>query len=384
MGFSFLLAEGWLEFGEAVEDFDPSKVAGAGDDGGRQWSTQSAEATASGIPAPLPLPCLAFNRAARAFHVAGSSPSFITFASGPGQLAACPGNGTSPLLPRMFGPAFSGPDAFGLDHFCEVSTACPVRSNSSDLAPPRVIRVPSVTATEGASRCSPCPASPLRGSSEICPRFSGSLHLGAAHWFCTKLAKLSADASLLQVAPCAWKSRVDALGHDEQSLAPHGVAGFGRREYSARNAVAQSFQCRDDGSELSVRVPRHVLSEHNIRPALGGKPADLGGEKALTIGPGALSGDGIVLAWVSRSEDMNKATPRSSVEGEHVRPDRSRMKPPCFHRRDQACGGCGFPLHVTDPSASLSETVESELHAEFKPSDACAQGQDVSHAMFGT
>jgi hypothetical protein len=116
-----------------------------------------------------------------------------------------------------------------------------------------------------------------------------------------------------------------ALGHDEQSLAPHGVASGGRTEYSCRNAVAQPFQSRDDGCELSVRVPRDVLAEDKIRPALLGKPADLGRKEPLSTGSCALSGDAVVLAGVSRSEDMNEATPRSSVEGEHVRPDRRRM-----------------------------------------------------------
>ncbi len=121
------------------------------------------------------------------------------------------------------------------------------------------------------------------------------------------------------------------LSHDEQSLAPHGIAGFGRAEYSCRNAVAQPFQCRDDGAELSVCVPRHVLTEDKIRPALFGKAADLGGEEAVAIGPGALSGNAVVLAGIARSEDMNDAAPWSSIEGEHIRPDRRVMKPPRFH-----------------------------------------------------
>jgi len=167
-------------------------------------------------------------------------------------------------------------------------------------------------------------------------------------------------------------------GHDEQSLAPHGVAGFGRAEYSCRNAVAQPFQWWSDGRELLVRVPRDVLAEDKIRPALFGKAGDLGGEKALALGSCALSGDAVLLAWVSRSEDMNEATPRSTVEGSHVRPDRRRMKPPCVHRRDQACGSCGFPLHVADASASLTPMMQGEQDAEFKSSDACAQREDVA------
>jgi len=59
-----------------------------------------------------------------------------------------------------------------------------------------------------------------------------------------------------------------ADGHDEQSLAPHGVAGLGRREYSDRNAAAQSFQCWNGDGELSVRIPRHVLPEETRSPSL--------------------------------------------------------------------------------------------------------------------
>lgn len=54
------------------------------------------------------------------------------------------------------------------------------------------------------------------------------------------------------------------------------------------------------------------------------------------------------------------------------------MKPPCFHRRDQAGGSCGFPLHCTDESASLSDMIEGELDAELESADASAEGQNVS------
>lgn len=168
-------------------------------------------------------------------------------------------------------------------------------------------------------------------------------------------------------------SDVLALGHDEQSLAAHGVSGLGRAEYSCRNPVAQSLQCRDDGAKLLACVPRHVLAEDKIRPALVGDADDLGGEEPFSARSCPLSGDAVILAGVSRSEDMYKAAPRSSVEGEHVRPDRRWMKPPCFHRRHQARGGCNFPLHEAD-RASLRH---SQTDAEFKSSDPGAEGHDV-------
>jgi hypothetical protein len=110
-----------------------------------------------------------------------------------------------------------------------------------------------------------------------------------------------------------------------------------------------------------------------MRPALAGDANDLGSKEALSIGSGALSGDAVVLAGVPRSEDMNEATPWSSVECEHVRPDRARMKPPCFHRRDQARGGCNVPLHEADRASVRKRQTD----AKFKSSDAGAEGEDV-------
>lgn len=54
------------------------------------------------------------------------------------------------------------------------------------------------------------------------------------------------------------------------------------------------------------------------------------------------------------------------------------MKPPCFHRRDQACGCCGFPLHVQDAAALLSQGVKGELDAEFEPADPGAEAENVA------
>lgn len=54
------------------------------------------------------------------------------------------------------------------------------------------------------------------------------------------------------------------------------------------------------------------------------------------------------------------------------------MKPPRFHRTDQACGGCSFPLHVADAACSLSPMSESEGDSKLESADAGAEGEDVS------
>ncbi|NKI99626.1 hypothetical protein [Novosphingobium sp. SG707] len=122
-----------------------------------------------------------------------------------------------------------------------------------------------------------------------------------------------------------------ADGHDEQSFALHGVLGFGRAEYSCRNAVAQPFQWWDDSFELFACVPRHVLAEDKISPAFIGDAADFGREEAGAACAGTLSGNAVVLARIARSDDIHEAAPWSAVESGKVRPDRRRMKPPRFH-----------------------------------------------------
>lgn len=247
----------------------------------------------------------------------------------------------------MFGPAFSGSLAFGLDQFIAcIESAVPPCSYFFALVP--------VSSATGAIHCA-C----------------------SLVWIACPVSRSSSDRVPLLVSRVPSVTATPGASHDEQSLAAHGVAGFCRAEYSCRNAVAQPFQWRDDGAELSVRVPRHVLAEDKIRPALLGNAADFGGKEPLPIGPGALAGDAVFLAGIARSEDMNEATPWPSVEGEQVRPDRSLMKPPCFHRRDQACGGCGFPLHVAYAASRCAEQSQSEVDSKFEPADAGAEGHDV-------
>lgn len=49
------------------------------------------------------------------------------------------------------------------------------------------------------------------------------------------------------------------------------------------------------------------------------------------------------------------------------------MKPPRFHRRHQARGGCNFPLHVADRASRR----DSQTDAELESSGSGAEGNDV-------
>lgn len=150
------------------------------------------------------------------------------------------------------------------------------------------------------------------------------------------------------------------------------VSGFGRAKYSAFNAVAHSLQCWDESGELPVGVPRDVLAPETERPALIDDAENLIDEEPIVEYPKTLSGDAVSLAGITGSDAMNSATPRSSVEGGKVRPDRRRIQVSRFHATNQRRSCCGFPLHVSDCTRSG--------HGEFdSKSETACPGAELEH-----
>lgn len=151
------------------------------------------------------------------------------------------------------------------------------------------------------------------------------------------------------------------VGHKEEPLTSLAVAGFGRAEYSCLNAVAHCFQCWDEGGELPVDVPRHVLAEETERPAFIDDPDDVRHEEPLAVRAEPVTGNAVVLTRNSGSDEMNTATPRASIEGGKVRPDRRWSQVARLHTVDQLRGGRRFPLHVSDATRSGDGEADSEL-----------------------
>lgn len=166
-------------------------------------------------------------------------------------------------------------------------------------------------------------------------------------------------------------SLATTVGQDEESLAAVTCLDLGRAEYSSRNAAPQSLQCRDGDFELSGEVPRYVFAEEHRSPALIENLDGAIEQPSVIIGSEPLAGDAISLAGIARQDAIHCSAPCPSVKGSQVRPDSSRMKPPRFHARDQACGGACFPLHESDAARIGS----SDADAEVESSDAGAEGQ---------
>ncbi len=173
-----------------------------------------------------------------------------------------------------------------------------------------------------------------------------------------------------------------AVGQEEEPFPAVLCTGLGRAEYSARNAAPQSLQCRDRNGKLPGDIPDDVLSEEGASPAFVehvDRPVE---QPPVVVSAEPLSGDRVSLAGIARQDAIHCAAPCWSVEGSQIRPDSSRMKPPCRHARDQACGCRGFPLHESDAARVGSGNSD----AEVEPSDAGAHTEGtkshVTHPPF--
>jgi hypothetical protein len=163
--------------------------------------------------------------------------------------------------------------------------------------------------------------------------------------------------------PALSASSARAVGQDEQAFAPVAGAGFGRCEYSARNAEAHCFQWRDEGGELPVRIPWDVLAEDNSRPHFLDDAQDLVDEESVVVGALSLASGAVRLARVARSEDIHASAPRQAVEGCEIVPDRCRIQGRVFHPRHERGRRTGFPLDVTHSSITGFGDLHSEVEA---------------------
>lgn len=117
-----------------------------------------------------------------------------------------------------------------------------------------------------------------------------------------------------------------------------------------------------------------VLEEAPGGLALSKNTIDIWPEVTLVVFAAAVTGKGKWLAGVSASDAIHEATPRASVEGSKVTPDRRRSQATLLHLRRQSGDGERFPLHHADcASASEPRSSSSSVEAKVKPPPAAAQ-----------
>lgn len=117
-----------------------------------------------------------------------------------------------------------------------------------------------------------------------------------------------------------------------------------------------------------------VLQKEEPRIAIGGDADDFEEQAgSAPVEPGALAGDGEVLARESGNDAIHAATPASSVEGGNVGPDRCRIQAAFFHARNQDGGCVSFPLNVAYGAMRDAQVFEPGSQSFVEHADAGKQ-----------
>jgi hypothetical protein len=105
----------------------------------------------------------------------------------------------------------------------------------------------------------------------------------------------------------------------------------------------------------------NVFEETPCGLAFAGDAGNVWPQMAGVIGSTFFPSDAERLAGISSSDAINFATPWLAVEGSHVRPDRRRIQPSCFHMRDKEARDIGFPLDSTNQLCCWFGKLEAKL-----------------------
>ena len=76
-----------------------------------------------------------------------------------------------------------------------------------------------------------------------------------------------------------------------------------------------------------------VLEETPCGLALADNPGNVWPQMPWVLIGAFAPRDAEGLAWISSRDAIDFATPACAIEGPHVRPDRRRIQPSCFHMR---------------------------------------------------
>jgi len=112
-----------------------------------------------------------------------------------------------------------------------------------------------------------------------------------------------------------------------------------------------------------------VLENNESWSALADDAGDVGPQVAIILNAAAQSSIRERLARVARSDEIHDSTPRSTVEGGKVAPDRSLIQARLRHARRQNRGCMSFALDVTDRAITWNCSGEGKV----EPADTGAE-----------
>ena len=163
-------------------------------------------------------------------------------------------------------------------------------------------------------------------------------------------------------------SFVSSEGEDEDSLSLVRRSDIGRSEHTPFRIEPERGKVGKNVGEPKRNVPCDVLEESQAGSRLGEDASDLGPQMSLVGISESFACLAERLAGVSACDEIHASTPRTSVEGSEVRPDRSAIQGLVFHPGHEDGRGEGVPLDVANASRILGQ-------AEVDASDTGAQAE---------
>ncbi|BAQ16929.1 hypothetical protein GL4_1473 [Methyloceanibacter caenitepidi] len=167
------------------------------------------------------------------------------------------------------------------------------------------------------------------------------------------------------------------VGQYEEATPLVARSSFIRREQARFNRKAQASKALADLGKSQIEMTVDVLAEDPLGLDFADDPFDVRPDVARILCSSLLAGDGERLAWVSGSEDIHLAAPRSAVKGSNVVPDRRTIQGFVFHPRHEGGRGEGFSLDKAMSSIPGFRNVEAELQAS-KSSTQCKAAERSS------
>src|SRR3990167_7717192 len=119
---------------------------------------------------------------------------------------------------------------------------------------------------------------------------------------------------------------------------------------------------------------RHILQKDNCGFGLGDDSPDVGPEVAGVVSTAPLAGDGEGVAGEPSADKINSASPRASVEGAEVRPDRGTIQPSVLHSPNEHVLAERVRLAV---GGGVIGRPKGEAESEVEPADPRAEREAI-------
>lgn len=153
------------------------------------------------------------------------------------------------------------------------------------------------------------------------------------------------------------------VGQEPEPVASVWRANLGRREQTPLRIEPELGKVGEDVRQPESNKLGDVLQEDESRSHVSDDPGNVRPEPSLVIDTPTLSRRRERLTGEAGSDEVHSSTPRSSIEGGEVRPDRRLIQVRLIHPRHESGRRVGVPLNVSHGSGGDSCESQGELES---------------------